>query len=144
VIVRNDEFPSTTHMHRTRLRTFISLVLALSAVACETPGAGGDGSYDPNARETLGRVISRKDTGMTTQQARSTTLIPVGGLFVPVPMDRGTGPLPVFEYQVKLEDGRTVSIFAWYPHHEVGNCVKVFESTRRDYPRFINSHGCKG
>jgi hypothetical protein len=130
-------------MRCTTSRTLSLIALVLLASACAAPGAGGGGRYDPNARETLGRVLARKDTGANTQQARSITLVPIGGLIVPMPLDRAVGPLPVLEYKIKLEDGRTVSVFTWYQFHDVGNCVKLFESPRSDYPRLINFHGCK-
>lgn len=129
-------------MHPTIRGASSLLVVVVLATTCAS-GAGGGGAYDPDARETLGKVITRKETGITTTQAGTSVLIPVGKLFVPIPLDRGSGPLPVLEYQVKLEDSRIVSIFSWYPHHAVGNCVKLFESPRSDYPRLINFHGCK-
>jgi len=118
------------------------LLSVLVLVGCAA-GPGGGGRYDPNARETLGTVLERRDTGTTTKQARNLMLAPVGGIFVPISTDPGTGPLPVYEHRVALEDGRTVAVYSWYPEHRVGGCIKLFESPRADYPRMINYSGCK-
>jgi hypothetical protein len=123
-----------------RLWLYLSAAALLSACAS---GPGGGGRYDPNARETLGTVLERRDTGTTTRQPRSMLLVPVGGLVVPMSTDPGSGPLPVYEHNIALDDGRTVTVFSWYPEHPVGGCVKLFESPRADYPRMINHYGCK-
>jgi hypothetical protein len=72
------------------------------------------------------------------------TVLPVNGLFIALPMDVSAA-MPVYEHKIALEDGRTVVIFSWYAHHELGNCVKLFESDHRrsDYPRLTNHYGCK-
>lgn len=118
----------------------LSTVISLAACAS---GPGGGGRYDPIAVETLGTVLERKNTGRTTSQPRNFMLVPAGGLFIPIPTDGGTSPLPVYEHRIALDDGRTVSVFTWYADHKVGGCVKLFESPRSDYPRLINSSGCK-
>lgn len=115
---------------------------AVSLAAC-TAGPGGGGRYDPNAVETLGTVLERRDTGTTTKQSRSVMLVPIGGLFIPMSTDPGTGPLPIYAHRIALDDGRTVTVHTWYVDHKVGGCVKLFESPRSDYPRMINSSGCK-
>jgi len=71
------------------------------------------------------------------------TTVPIGKMFIPMPMGRGSTSLPEYEYTVQLEDGRTVSILDWDSTMSVGNCVRLFESPRPDYPRLINSYGCK-
>ena len=129
--------------HRKLPLSFLLLgLLALSG--CET-GAGGGGAYDPNATETLGVVEARRDTGVTTRQSNPSTLLPVGGLFVPISLYPSSPVLPIIEHKVKLEDGRQVVVFSWYQEHKVGGCVKLFESKlgRSDYPRLINAGGCK-
>ena len=117
---------------------FSSLLL----VACAS-GPGGGGAYDPDARETLGTVVAKKDTGQTASQSGRTFVVPVGGLFFPVTVDRGPSGLPIFAHEIRLDDSRTVTVYSWYPEHTVGGCVKVFESKRSDYPRLIPFSGCK-
>jgi len=87
--------------------------------------------------------MERRDTGTTTRQARNFMLIPAGGLLVPMTNDPGTGPLPIYEHRISLDDGRTVTVFSWYPEHRAGTCIKLFESPRADYPRMVNYSGCK-
>jgi hypothetical protein len=113
----------------------------LLVVGCATPRSG---PYDPNAIETMGVVIERQATGNTTQQINNESmLIPAGKIFIPFTLSRSSGALPVFEHRIALEDGRTVTVLSWYAYHLVGNCVKLFESPRSDYPRLINSSECK-
>ena len=122
---------------------FLIVSLALMVVGCSSvPGVAS--GYDPNAKVTLGRVVARSNTGTMTSLRGETTLVPVGALFIPIALDRGTSPMPLYEYRVQLEDGRTVSIFDWDANMPVGGCVRLFESPRPDYPRLINSYGCKG
>ena len=126
-----------------RMNHFAALLLSTLALAGCTTGAGGGGAYDPNARETLGHIVERRDTGTTTRQAERSTLFPVGGLLIPIPLGGRNSPLPVFEHRIALDDGRNVVVYSWYPEHHVGTCIKLFESERSDYPRMINSSGCK-
>ena len=124
------------------MKNVIGLVAVLTLIGCASVPGGG-GRYDPNARETLGTVVARKATGSTTKQPRSSMTIAVGGIFLPVPADFDSGPLPIFEHRIDLDDGRTVVVYSWYADHPLGGCVKLFESPRSDYPRMINYAGCK-
>lgn len=85
-----------------KLALILGPLLILSGCA-STPGGGG--RFDPNAVETLGTVLERRDTGTTTRQARNVMLIPAGGLLVPMTSDPGTGPLPIYEHRIALDDG---------------------------------------
>jgi hypothetical protein len=139
------------------MNTIQALALTFFASVCAgcATTSRRDVTYDPDAKETLGRVTAKVATGHTTKQQSSTTptLMPIVGvpgvplLLIPVSVstDRNGPSLPVFEYKVELEDGRQVSVFSWYVDHSVGGCVKLFESptNRRDYPRMINAGGCK-
>lgn len=130
-------------MNTTNALRFVSAIALSTLVACEsTPGGG---SYDPNAVETLGVVVSREPTGVTTRQRNPSTLLPVGGLFVPISLYPNSPELPILAYGIELEDGRHVTVYTWYQEHEVGGCVKLFESNlkRADYPRMTNAGGCK-
>ena len=121
---------------------FRLFLLSIALTSCAA-GPGGGGAYDPDAQETLGRIVERRDSGTTTRLAGRGVLIPVGGLFIPIPLDRGTSSMSVFAHTIALDDGRRLVVYSWYPEHQVGNCVKLFESSRPDYPRMINSSGCK-
>lgn len=63
-----------------RLCFYVAAAALLSACAS---GPGGGGRYDPNARETLGTVLERKDTGTTTRQPRSSFWYPSGAWWYP-------------------------------------------------------------
>ena len=119
-------------------------MFALATIGCAS-GPGGRGAYDPDATETLGRAVAREDTGITTRQSNPTTLLPVGGLLLPVAMYPSGPAMRIFAHRVALEDGHEFVVYIWYPDHGVGGCNKLFESRsgRKDYPRMINANGCR-
>jgi hypothetical protein len=128
----------STPFTRNRL-LFLAPAFLLAACASFS---GGGGAYDPSARETLGTVISKKDTGQTASQSGRSFFVPIGKQLVSITVDRGPSGLPIFAHEIRLDDGRTVTVYSWYREHTVGNCVKVFESERSDYPRLIPFSGC--
>jgi hypothetical protein len=50
-----------------------------------------------------------------------------------------TSSVDLFEYQVRLQDGRDVVVVREWGNDAPGDCVKVFESStpRKDYPRMV-------
>ena len=50
--------------------------------------------------------------------------------------------IDIFEYKVRLSDGAIVSIFSEYFAFDLGNCVKVFQSSAPTYPRMAPWSGC--
>lgn len=55
---------------------------------------------------------------------------------------RGNNEIPVYEYLVKLSTSETVAVISEFSAHEVGECVKVFFSSRPSYPRLAISTAC--
>lgn len=128
-------------MHYVRALT---LPLLIYGCANQTP------SYDPNAVESIGRIISKMQVGAKIQAradspnmgpALAASLGPVG-LGIGDALQKKT-TLPIFEYRIKTEDGREIVVFSDYSSDIVGQCVRVFESSRPSYPRFISSNECQ-
>ena len=116
----------------------VALISTTFIAACGTPRNG----YDPEATETLGRVVIKRDTDKKTYQRGGVLAHGPGGTRVVI----SPGPeMQVMEYWVVFEDGRGAVIQTWDKSHEVGGCVKLFESKtgRKDYPRMVNFYGCK-
>lgn len=121
-----------------------TLPLLISGCANQAP------SYDPNAVESIGRIISKTPVG-TKNQARAdspnmgpalaASLGPIGLVFGDALQKKTT--LQIFEYRIKTEDGREIIVFSDYSSDIVGQCVRVFESSRPSYPRFISSNECQ-
>ena len=106
-------------------------------------------SYDPNALESVGRIVSKMQVGEKTQAradspnmgpALAGSLGPVGLVIGDVFQKKTT--LPVFEYRIKTTDGREIVAMSDYSLNHVGQCVRVFESSRPTYPRFVSSDEC--
>jgi len=106
-------------------------------------------SYDPNALETIGRIVSKKQAWEKTQAradsanagpAIAAAIGPVG-LIVGDVLQKKTS-VSVFEYRIISQDGREIIVISDYPFNHVGQCVRVFESSRPSYPRFVSSDEC--
>ncbi len=113
---------------------------------CATPKP----SYDINASESLGRIVSKTQVGGKTQQRADSPNLGaalagtygIAGLIVGGAFDKTT-TLPVFEFKILLLEGReVVAISEFSEANQVGDCVKVFESSQPTYPRFILSGDC--
>lgn len=113
---------------------------------CATPKP----SYDINASESLGRIVSKTQVGGKTQQRADSPNLGaalvgtygIAGLIVGSAFDKTT-TLPVFEFKILLLEGReVVAVSEFSGANQVGECVKVFESSQPTYPRFILSDEC--
>jgi hypothetical protein len=127
-----------------RCASLIVLVLVISGCASRAP------SYDSNARESLGRIISKTQVGEKIQARADSPNMGAAlvgiygglGLVIGDALQKKT-TLPVFEYRIKMVDGREVVAVSDYSRDSVGECVKVFESSQPTYPRFVSSDECQ-
>ncbi len=127
------------------LRLFVTLACAgMSSCATKAP------NYDSNATESLGRIIKKSVVDSRTQsradQAGTSGMAGVIGyvgttiaseLFVKKTQ------IEIFEYRIRVSDGREVIVLSDYFANEVGDCVKVLESQMPSYPRFVSANDCQ-
>jgi hypothetical protein len=106
--------------------------------------------YDPNATEKIGRISLKSVARHETRQAADNPiiapvpgLIPYGTTLILQKSLRRDSQIPIYSYTIKTEDQSEVIILSEFPSHSVGDCVKVFLSTRPDYPRMAVWSGCK-
>lgn len=135
-------------MKPSQTKKLISTILVSgSLLAC----ASNPGNYDPNAMEILGRVSAKKTAGTFSRTVGpltgDSTLATGGylGWIVANKLFSQQSTVTLFEYTVKLEDGRTVTVLREWGSDELGACVRVFESPtkREDYPRMTSAGGCR-
>jgi hypothetical protein len=105
--------------------------------------------YDPNAKEKLGRVISKSLANYETRPAADNPIIaPIPGvplgttLVVQEAMSRNY-QIPIYSYKIRTEDQVDIVVLSKFQSHNQGDCVKVFLSVRPDYPRMAPWEGCK-
>ena len=136
--------PSNSCLNRyMRVTPFLLTLFLVSGCASQAP------DYDPNARESVGRIVLKTAVGERVQaRADSPNMGPalaggLGGLglVIGAVLQKKT-TWPVFEYRISLEDGREVVATSDYSGDYVGKCVKVFESSQPTYPRFVSSDQC--
>lgn len=120
------------------------LLVLLSGCAATAP------NYDIDARESVGRIVV-KNLSTTRSQARADTFnsgpilavsLGIAGLALGDALQPKTD-IPVYEFRIRTEDGREVSVFSEYFASHVGDCVKLLESSKPTYPWFISHTGCR-
>lgn len=122
-------------------------MLVLAALPWLSGCAGTQPTYDASARESLGRIVAKTVIGSRAQtraDSPNTSFMAMYGalgMLVGEAM-RKTSELPVYEYRIRLADGREVRVATTYSANQAGECVKVFESPQPSYPRFITHDGC--
>jgi len=124
----------------------IFFVVMLLAAGCATTTP----NYDPQARESLGKIIAKDVAGARTQATADSYnpgpafvgTLGVAGLMLGDALQEKT-KVAVYEYRVRTEDGRVVSVYSDYANSQVGECVKLLESNRPSYPRFVSDGECR-
>lgn len=119
----------------------------LGVVACAAPPA----VVDPGAREILGRVVNRIELPASSRTPTDPMLDVIGGMYgvMGYMVARGlamaeSDARPYYLYVIQLSDGREVRISKpqVLETNNVGDCVRVFESSQRGYPRMAGDTGC--
>ncbi len=124
-----------------KLKTVL-LTLLLLLGGCVTTSQP---QFDTKATETDGILVERKLVGSGRQPPSGASMaVPIGVGFVHVPL-YGPGPIvDWYRHDVRLNDGRLISIVAQGDTHKVGDCVRVFEQpTNKSYPRISFGSDCK-
>lgn len=105
--------------------------------------------YDPNAKEKTGQIISKSLANYEMRPAADNPIIaPIPGislgttLVVKKALSRNS-QVPIYSYKIRTEDQSDVVVLSEFPSYNPGDCVKVFLSTRPDYPRMTFWEGCK-
>lgn len=105
--------------------------------------------YDPNAVEKLGRVTSKSLSRHETRPAADNLIVaPVPGISLGVTLImqqalNKESQIPIYAYKVMTEDKTEITILSEFPSFKPSDCVKVFISTRPDYPRMRYWEGCQ-
>lgn len=128
-----------------RIRVLISFVcIWISGCAATAP------TYDPHATESLGRVVSKIPVGAKTQvQADSDNanglegVIGYVGVSIVNELVQKKTNITIYEYGIRMREGREVAVRTDFSTTKVGECVKVFESVMPTYPRFVSADGCE-
>jgi hypothetical protein len=104
--------------------------------------------YDPNATEKVGRIIEKTIARYELRAAADSTPTPYPLFTSWLPLNtvsyitattldilrRKEAAIPIYAYLVDADSEKAV-VYSEYPAFEVGNCVKLFLSSRPDYPR---------
>lgn len=129
-----------------RLSGCLWLVILLASGCATRPP-----NYDSQARESTGKIVAKGVAGTRTQaSADSYNPAPafvaamgvVGAQLLGDALEKKTS-VPVYVYRIRTEDGRDVSVVSDYSLSEIGECVKLLESSQPTYPRFVAHSGCK-
>jgi hypothetical protein len=120
------------------------VMLLITGCAATTP------NYDPRARESFGKIVAKDVAGARTQATADSHnpgpafvgALGVAGLMLGDALQEKT-KVAVYEYRVRTEDGRLVSVYSDFANSRVGDCVKLLESSQPSYPRFISDDGCR-
>ena len=124
--------------------------IASGFLAIVTGCASTPPNYDPDARESVGRIIAKQVVAGRTQatadsfDATAVLVSVVGPVVAPIvgnALQKKT-TIPIYGYTVRLVDGREVLVQSEYFASHVGDCVKLLESSRPGYPRFVSSGDC--
>ncbi|OYU11603.1 MAG: hypothetical protein CFE38_12005 [Comamonadaceae bacterium PBBC1] len=107
-------------------------------------------NYDPNARESLGRITSKRQIGAQTQVRADShnagpaiaSVLGVAGLALGDALQKKTS-IAIYEYRISTIERREVVVVSDYFANSVGDCVKLLESAHPTYPRFISAQGCE-
>lgn len=127
------------------VRSALIVSVFLAGCATTTP------NYDPQARESVGRIVAKGVAGARTQPAADSynpapafvaAIGLVGAQLLGDALEKKTS-VPVHVYRIQTEDGREVSVLSDYSLSEVGECVKLLESSQPTYPRFVSHSGCR-
>jgi hypothetical protein len=124
-----------------------------------------DKYYDANAVEKLGRVVSKEIVRWEHRPGDSSP-----GMYMPVPYtgDRTANAIyataliiellrgaqqarqavedpgtPIYSYRILAKGQEQFTIVSDFPGYRPGDCVRVFLSSRPDYPRMTSSSGCE-
>lgn len=137
------------------LRPLITLLLVSNLCGCAT-SYDPNKHYDPNAIEKLGRIINKTLVRHETRLAADSKLVmrpEMYGLpanattyataFIMQELFKKEAQIPIYAYSIHTEDETNIVVFSEFPAHDVGACVKVFLSSRPDYPRMTGWSGCK-
>lgn len=119
---------------------------ALLITGCATTSP----SYDLNARESLGRITSKTQIGTRTQVRADSqnagpamaSVLGAAGLALGDALQKKTS-IAIYEYRISTVERREVIVVSDYFGSSVGDCVKVLESARPTYPRFVSALGCE-
>lgn len=133
-------------MFRTLQRCLYALPVTLLFGGCAAydPNA----HYDPDAVEKVG-FITAKSLRLEKYQSKprgDSFPVPVNGtvkmLYIPDASAGGIRYREVYRYVVAVSEHETVSVEDSYPAFQVGECAKVFLSSRPTYPRIAPGSGC--
>ena len=109
--------------------------------------------YDPNAIEKLGFIIQKEVAYFEIRESGDspylidpvsfaslgTESVITASVINEILIKRSN--IPIYAYLVKSE-GEKIIVYSEYPNFDTGQCVKLFLSQRKDYPRIAPWGGC--
>lgn len=108
-------------------------------------------SFDPNATETLGRVVEKTMTRTLNRETNPSVLgldtagamFGIAGVLVAKSKEKRADVIE-YSYTVRLQDGRDIQIRSEWTELAPDQCVRIFESKtqRTDYPRMTTDDRC--
>jgi hypothetical protein len=125
---------------------FPLLSLAMSLAGCATTPP----NFDVDAKESLGRITEKTVAGGRTQARADSPsadalvgTIGIVGVAIADGLFQKKTQIAIYAYRIRTADGRQIVVASESFSNEVGDCVKVFESARPTYPRFVSAMGCE-
>lgn len=126
-------------------RKLCFLGLSVFLVGCTTTP-----NYDSQAKESIGKIVAKAPSSTRTQPTADSynagpalaSQFGILGLVLGDVLQKKTD-VTVYEYRIRTEDGREVSVLTDYFANQVGECVKLLESTMPTYPRFVSHDICQ-
>lgn len=132
----------------------VAALAALSVVGCATYDPND--YYDPNATTKQGRIQSKMIEHWEYRMAADKTpktfnayQYGAAGVITAALLqnlmglsDKPDSQIPVYAYGIGAEHGERLVVYSEYPGFAVGECVKVFLSSRPDYPRMAYGGNC--
>ena len=106
-------------------------------------------TYDSQAKESIGKIVAKAPRSTRTQPTADSynagpALAQFGILgWVVADLLQKKTDVTVYEYRIRTEDGGEVSVLTDYFANQVGECVKLLESSMPTYPRFVSHDICQ-
>lgn len=98
-------------------------------------------TYDPEAKESIVRVVEKSERMVPTQSVGPPLFIPVmgfrGGAIVPliIPGKVIESQMLLYDYTLERMNGERIKRTEMFGGYRVGQCITYFESSQPRYPR---------
>jgi hypothetical protein len=127
-----------------RNNSFHALLASLTSIGIAA--CASQITYDPDADEAAARVISKETIASREQKVDGNliTVVPIGGVVVPLYGAATKTQISVFEYTVVDKSGKATKVRSEVSFFEVGQCVNLMTANKPTYPRIAYGAECRG